>query len=109
MAEIASTPKPPYYAVLFSSVRTEVDDGYGEMQARMAELGRTQPGFLGMESARDPKTRFGVTIVYWESLEAIEKWRRHAEHIAAKKKGRQSWYERYKLRIARVEFDREFA
>ena len=68
MSDIADTPKPPYYAVIFSSHRTDGDNGYGEMAERMAELAAQQPGYLGMESAREG---LGITVSYWESLEAI--------------------------------------
>ena len=108
MADIVSTPKPPYYAVIFTSVRTTDDTDYGETLERMVELAHDQPGFLGLESVRDPDSRFGLTVVYWKSLEAIEQWGNHTEHVAAQKKGRQSWYEKYKLRVSRVESDREF-
>ncbi|MBP55363.1 MAG: antibiotic biosynthesis monooxygenase, partial [Marinobacter sp.] len=71
MSEFANTPKPPYYAVIFTSHRTDGDNGYGEMAARMAELAAQQPGYLGMESAREG---LGITVSYWESLEAIRNW-----------------------------------
>lgn len=108
MSEIVATPEPPYYAVIFTSVRTETDDGYAEMMDKMSELAPQQPGFLGLESARDPESRFGITVVYWESLEAIDQWRNHLEHVKAKKQGRAQWYQRYTIRISRVESDNTF-
>ena len=57
--DIAKTPQPPYYAVIFSSLRTAGDNGYGSMAARMEELAKEQPGFLGIESARDG---LGITV-----------------------------------------------
>ncbi|SFS36453.1 hypothetical protein SAMN04488601_10169 [Paenibacillus sp. 453mf] len=45
--------QPPYYAVIFSSKRTEGDNGYGIMADKMVELASRQPGFLGVEAARD--------------------------------------------------------
>ena len=71
MSEIAKTPEPPYYAVIFSSHRTEGDNGYGEMTDRMVELAASQPGFLGMESVRED---LGITVSYWENLESITNW-----------------------------------
>lgn len=105
----ASTPPPPYFAVIFTSVRNDQpDDGYGEMAARMEELARTQPGFLGIESARGPDG-LGITASYWTTEEAVHAWGRHAEHLLAQKLGRQQWYERFTLRTCRVEHSRSFA
>ncbi|EDM46970.1 antibiotic biosynthesis monooxygenase family protein [Marinobacter algicola] len=100
MSEIANTPKPPYYAVIFSSHRTEGDNGYGEMAERMAELAAQQPGYLGMESAREG---LGITVSYWESLEAIRNWKQNAEHQEAQRLGHQQWYSSFRVRIAKVE------
>jgi heme-degrading monooxygenase HmoA len=101
MRKTAQTPPPPYYAVIFTSARTAVDDGYAETAERMVELARGQPGFLGVESARDAD--LGITVSYWESLDAIAGWKAHAEHRAAQELGRTQWYREYSLRIARVE------
>lgn len=100
MSEIANTPKPPYYAVIFSSHRTDSDNGYGEMAERMAELAAQQPGYLGMESAREG---LGITVSYWESLEAIRNWKQNAEHQEAQRLGHQQWYSSFRVRIAKVE------
>jgi heme-degrading monooxygenase HmoA len=102
MPPIANTPQPPYYAVIFTSLRTEGDQGYASMAARMEELAQQQPGFLGMESARDG---VGITVSYWASLEAIAQWRQHAEHLAAQALGHQQWYTHFRVRIAKVERD----
>ncbi|QJW91025.1 antibiotic biosynthesis monooxygenase [Spirosoma taeanense] len=102
---IAKTPEPPYYAVIFTSVRTDLADGYGDTAARMIELARDQPGFLGVESARD---ELGITVSYWESLDAIRAWKQQAEHQIAQQRGRQHWYEAYKTRICKVERDYAF-
>lgn len=97
---IAKTPPPPYYAVIFTSIRTVVDEGYAQMAQRMVELATSQPGFLGMESARQ---EVGITISYWENLEAIRNWKQHAEHLIAQQLGRERWYAAYKTRICKVE------
>ena len=68
----------------------------------MVELAAQQPGFLGVETVRDADG-FGITVSYWESEEAIRNWKRHAEHTAARDRGRKEWYEHFELRIARVE------
>lgn len=98
-AQPAATPEPPYYAVIFTSLRAEGDLGYAETARRMVELAREQPGFLGIESVRDG---LGITVSYWESLEAIRAWKEHAEHRAAQKHGR-DWYASFRVRVCRVE------
>jgi heme-degrading monooxygenase HmoA len=95
----ADTPEPPYYAVIFTSLRTEGDLGYAETARRMVELARQQPGFLGVESARDG---LGITVSYWQSLEAIRAWKAHAEHRLAQERGR-DWYASFRVRVAKVE------
>ena len=98
----ATTPEPPYYAVIFSNQRTEGDSGYGKMAERMVELAAGQPGFLGIESVRGADG-FGITVSYWASEEAIANWKAHAEHLAAQEMGKRTWYAHYELRIAKVE------
>lgn len=98
----ARTPEPPYFAVIFTSQRTEGDHGYDAMADRMVELATKQHGFLGVESARDAGG-FGITVSYWSSLEAIAAWRAHAEHRVAQETGRKQWYAHFKTRVARVE------
>ncbi|WP_026695242.1 antibiotic biosynthesis monooxygenase family protein [Peribacillus kribbensis] len=104
MGLFADTPEPPYYAVIFTSKRTEGDKGYGGMSEKLAELVQGEDGFLGMESVRD-ETGAGITVSYWKSLDAINEWRNHSVHKAAKKRGREEWYEGFALRITRVEKD----
>jgi heme-degrading monooxygenase HmoA len=99
---IAATPEPPYLAVIFSSQRTEGDQGYGAMAERMVELACAQPGFLGMESARDADG-FGITVSYWKDEAAIADWKAHAEHAVAQRLGRERWYGAFHLRVCRVE------
>lgn len=102
---IAQTPQPPYYAVIFTSERTAIEAGYAETANRMVELAKQQPGYLGHESARQDT---GITVSYWDSLEAIRNWKQNAEHLIAQEKGRAEWYDRYKARICRVERDYAF-
>lgn len=102
MTLIAKTPQPPYYAVIFTSTRTEGDNGYGETANRMVELAEQQPGFLGEESARE---ELGITVSYWADLESIKHWKANVEHLEAQKKGRNQWYQSFKIRISKVERD----
>ena len=95
----------PYYAVIFTSLRTREDEsGYADMARDMLELAGQQPGFLGVEHARDS---LGITISYWDSLRSIAAWKSQSEHQLAQQKGRETWYEAYRIRICRVE--REYA
>jgi heme-degrading monooxygenase HmoA len=104
----AATPRPPYYAVIFTNTRTSVDDvGYGAAADRMLQLAARQPGYLGVESARGADG-CGITVSYWESLEAIGRWRVDAEHAAVQVLGRERWYANYQLRVARVEAETRF-
>lgn len=99
---IAQTPQPPYYAVIFTSLRTGVEQGYSDMAVEMVELARQQEGFLGVESARN---NVGITVSYWQSVEAIKNWKANARHLFAQQQGRDKWYLNYKVRICRVEHD----
>jgi len=102
MPGIARTPQPPYYAAIFTSLRTEGDRGYGVMAEHMVTLATQQPGFLGVESARGADG-LGITVSYWESLEAIRGWKQNLEHQSAQEAGKKAWYSDYQVRISRVE------
>jgi heme-degrading monooxygenase HmoA len=99
---IAELPEPPYYAVIFTSRRHDPspDDGYTETAARMLELVREQPGFLGAEIAR---SGVGITVAYFRDEESIAAWKHHADHAAAQATGRERWYDQYATRVAKVE------
>lgn len=102
MSNIAETFKPPYYAVIFTSIRTEGDNGYAEMSQKMEELAKEQEGFLGIESARE---EIGITISYWKDLESIRRWHENAEHRLAQAKGYEIWYKSFTTRVCKVERD----
>ncbi len=99
--ELASTPEPPYYAVIFTSRRTpEPGDHYDETAARMFTLAEQYPGYLGVDHARED---IGITVCYWADEDAIAAWTHAAAHPFAQFEGRTRWYDAYELRIARVE------
>jgi heme-degrading monooxygenase HmoA len=102
---IATTPKPPYYAVIFSSLKSADDKGYSEMANFMVELAAKQDGFLGIESARQ---ELGITVSYWKDLVSIRNWKANSDHLIAQKFGREKWYQSYKTRICLVERDYDF-
>ena len=106
MSEIAKTPEPPYYAVIFTSHLTESDDDYFQTAERIVELASQQPGFLGIESVRES---MGITVSYWSNTESIKAWRQNAEHLTAQKRGREVWYKDFKIRIAKIERDYGFS
>lgn len=102
---IADTPQPPYYAVIFTSLRTEGDNDYAMTAEKMEELAEQQEGYLGVESARN---ELGITVSYWKDIESIKKWKLRVDHTEAREKGRSIWYKQFKVRIAKVERDYDF-
>jgi heme-degrading monooxygenase HmoA len=99
---IADTPEPPYTAVIFSSVRTDGDQGYARMSEWMNHLAAEQPGFLGVESARE---EVGITVSYWATEQDAANWKQVAEHLVAQERGREVWYADYRVRVATVNRD----
>jgi len=97
--------KLPYYAVIFTSTRTAVDDGYSEIATKMVELAQQQEGFLGVESARND---IGITVSYWRDLDSIKNWKNQLDHLEAQQKGQSTWYLNYTVRIALVEREYNF-
>ena len=101
MSAIADTSAGECFAVIFTSQRTDGDQGYSDMAERMVELAKEQPGFLGVESVRGADG-FGITVSYWDSEEAIARWKAHSEHRIAQATGRTTWYADYCVRVAKV-------
>lgn len=105
MSFISKTPKPPYHAVIFTSINADVDHTeHVALSKRMLEIAQGMDGYLGMEAARNPDGT-GVTAVYWRDEVSILAFARDPEHRVAKKKGREIWYSHYLIRICRVERD----
>lgn len=98
--------QPPYYAVIFTSIRSKVEEGYGDMAHKMVEMASSQPGFLGVDSARED---VGITVSYWETPEAIKNWKRNSEHLYAQRLGREKWYASFTTRICKVEREYSFS
>ena len=99
MAAPARTPPAPYYAVIFTSVRSDGDHGYAETAKLMEELAAQQPGFLGFESARQ---EIGISVSYWSTLEAIQSWKQNLTHRQAQSRAK-DWYKEFRVRVCRVE------
>ncbi|MFC3414936.1 antibiotic biosynthesis monooxygenase family protein [Algoriphagus hitonicola] len=102
---IAKTPKPPYYAVIFTNTLSNITHGYQETAQLMEKLAKEQEGYLGHESARDS---LGITVSYWSDLEAIKRWKNQSQHLIAQKLGKDTWYQSFKTRICLVERDYDF-
>jgi heme-degrading monooxygenase HmoA len=102
---ISALAHPPYYAVIFTSLRNDGDDGYAAAAARMEQLAREQPGYLGIDSAR---SEIGISVSYWRDIESIRAWKRQWEHAEVQRRGRAEWYARYTVRVCRVEYEYEF-
>ena len=103
----APLPEGPYYAVVFASQRTEGDQGYAAMADEMDALARVQPGYLGIESARDADG-FGITVSYWRTGQDILAWKHLSDHLVAQRTGRERWYRKYSVRVCRVERSYDF-
>ncbi len=103
MSPLVATPDPPYYAVIFTSIRNDGDaEAYAKTAQRMLELAAQQPGFLGVESVSDPSGT-GLTVSYWSDLDSIQKWHALAEHREAQRLGKEKWYAQFQLRVCCVE------
>jgi heme-degrading monooxygenase HmoA len=101
-SSFAETPAPPYYAVIFTSRHTDMDNGYSKMADRMAALASQQPGYLGAESVRGADG-VGITVSYWKDEESIRHWRENVEHKVAQESGKRIWYQNYIVRVSKVE------
>lgn len=95
----------PYYAVIFTSTSTQNNEGYSKMAVKMEALAKEQKGYIGIDSA---KNDIGITVSYWENLDAIKQWKSNTEHLFAQQKGREQWYNWYQVRICKVEREYEF-
>ena len=101
------TPEPPYYAVIFTTMRVnDPNDGYAEMSKNMEKMVCNQPGYIGMESVRE-SDGFRITVCCWKDKASITNWKNNLEHREAQRKGTTDWYKNYFLRVAKVERDNE--
>jgi len=101
---IIKTPNPPYYAVIFSIVRANVDEAeYNTIAESMATLPAQQDGFLGFEYSPETPEGFSLSVSYWKDDEAIRRWKQHSEHLIAQKLGKEKWHPAYAIKVARVE------
>lgn len=100
---------PPYYAVIFTAQRSDTgEEAYEKTAELMGRLAAESPGYLGVESTRNPETGLGITVSYWRDEDSIRTWKRHVDHTAAREMGRKEWYSAYSLRVARIEREYDF-
>ena len=107
MEKITKTPPPPYVCAVFTSIRTDIDEGYEKMNDNLFKEIYTISGYLGNESFRD-KNGFGINVSYWKDINSLKNWRDNQLHIKAQTFGKTKWYKEYKLRISKVQRDYEF-
>lgn len=101
--KIVKTPEPPYYAVIFTTIRTgNEEEEYQELNSELISLAENIEGYLGIESSA------GLSVSYWSSLQSIGEWKNNTRHLYAQKKGYSSFYESFKTRVCLVERDNEF-
>ncbi|MGY8768689.1 MAG: antibiotic biosynthesis monooxygenase family protein [Pirellulales bacterium] len=101
-------PQPPFYAVIFSSQFSGIEpDEYAQMANHMEKLAKQQPGYLGIETAKNEEG-FGITVYYWKDLASIEAWREQTEHLQAQQLGKARWYKKFEIKITKVEAVRKF-
>jgi heme-degrading monooxygenase HmoA len=98
---IATTPEPPYVAVIFTAQRTDVAAGYDETVAAMQAGAAAQPGYLGFESAMDTHG-FEITVSYWRTEHDAAAWKQVTAHLTAQARGRADWYSAYQVGVATV-------
>jgi len=103
---IVNNLKPPYYAVIFSTITEDNLEGYFETAQKMEVLAKLQKGYLGIESARN---ELGITVSYWQTLDDIIAWKNNIDHTEARNLGREKWYKQYQLRICKVEREYGFS
>jgi len=87
--------------VFRSRLNPETQDEYGAVAQHMSELARTIPGYVSHKgfSAADGER---VTIVEFETEEALQQWRVHPDHAKAKRRGIESFFSEYKFQICAV-------
>ncbi|MFM7860853.1 MAG: antibiotic biosynthesis monooxygenase family protein [Candidatus Nanopelagicaceae bacterium] len=103
-SEIHSEIGSKTYAVIFTSKRQDANSElYYQHNDLLVEQIKTIPGYIRHQSVRHPETREGITIAYFNSLEAIDQWRKDEQHIEAKSMAQSHFYEDYNLEITEVQ------
>ena len=101
--QVQSTLSEKKYAVIFRSKRQDANhELYYQHDEKLEEKIKSLPGYISHFGIRHPETRTGVTVAYFDTLEAIDNWRKDAEHMDAKKLAKSDFYENYSVEITEV-------
>ena len=94
--------------VFRSRLRAGDTSAYEATAVRMDELAHQQPGFRSIKtfSAEDGER---VSIVEFDTLEAVNAWRANAEHREAQRRGRSEFYADYSLQTCELIREAKFA
>jgi heme-degrading monooxygenase HmoA len=70
----------------------------GRLGERMLELAASMPGYRSYKdfTAQDGEN---VSVVEFESLETLARWRDHPEHKAVQDRGRREFFESYVVQV----------
>ena len=93
--------------VFRSRLRDEGRTAYMEVASRMSALAKGMPGYVAHKSfiAEDGER---ITIVEFADEASQRQWATHAEHAAAKKRGRAEFYAEYSLQVCEVVRESKF-
>lgn len=92
----------PMWITLFRNrLRPDAAADYAEVAQRMRALAQSMPGYVSFKTfnAEDGER---VSVVEFDSLEALLAWKNHPEHRAAQERGRVAYYTEYSVQSAEV-------
>ena len=81
-------------------LRADIDKAEWEQAfTRMVGLASKMPGFISINgyAAADGS---GLAVARFESEEAVQAWKTHPEHVKTQARGREAFFESYKLTVA---------
>jgi heme-degrading monooxygenase HmoA len=88
--------------ILFRSKLVDADrEGYARMAEAMDAHARTFDGFIDAKSfLADDGER--LTVVWWRDEASLKVWATDARHRVAQERGRERWYEYYRMDVAEI-------
>lgn len=89
------------YSATFTFAQGQYDDEFHRLDAIIAQVAQSIPGYLGEEAWENSAAGLISTVYYWDSLQALQQLMDHPEHIEAKQKQAQ-WINGYHVVIAQV-------
>jgi heme-degrading monooxygenase HmoA len=91
--------------VFRSRLRPEAEGSYRDMAGRLGPLAMGIPGYVAHKAfTADDGER--VTIVEYESEEAVQAWGRHPAHVEGKRAGIRSFFSEYRVQICELRRER---